>query len=453
MGTIVLFASIEASHCYFQLEIMTTSTLSTLILVYVTVITCVNSECTVQEVASNQFKKCQFPFVFFDKTYYGCIKLIDIKNSVEEYTEKAWCSTKVDVNTKEHIGGGSYYGDCPSDCPSAEEAAADQQSSNQNNSATPKTTTKIKTQQKSQQNSNKNSGLWKPYSNKAECGERVGSSNIVGGETAKRGDYPWMALLGFDINTGKKVDRFYICGGSLINKHYVLTAAHCVVDPEGPLKEIVLGEHRTDTDPDCDSKINGGKCSPPKISRGIKEIIIHESYTKKGFKNDIALIRLDQEVTLYSEDASSSGVMPICLPWNKDDPYRDQVPDGSSAIVVGWGRTISRATAAAKRRLRKNKVGVKVLQSLQVPIANGKCGPGAQIEIDTRTQICADGEKGKDSCNGDSGGPLIWKDYANGPYYQIGLVSFGSKACAKGMPGVYTRVADYMDWIESKLQP
>ena len=86
--------------------------------------------------------------------------------------------------------------------------------------------------------------------------------------------------------------------------------------------EIVLGEHRTDTDPDCASKTNGGKCSPPKISRGIKEIIIHESYTKKGFKNDIALIRLDQEVTLYSEDAGTSAVMPICLPWDKDDFYR-----------------------------------------------------------------------------------------------------------------------------------
>ena len=72
--------------------------------------------------------------MFLDKTYYGCIKLIGKKNGVEEYTEKAWCSTKVDVNTKKHIGGKRYYGDCPSDCPSAEEAAANQQSANQYNS-------------------------------------------------------------------------------------------------------------------------------------------------------------------------------------------------------------------------------------------------------------------------------------------------------------------------------
>ena len=67
--------------------------------------------------------------MFFNKTYYGCIKLIDIKNGKEEFTSKAWCSTKVDGNTKEHIGGGSYYGDCPSDCESAEEAAANQRNS------------------------------------------------------------------------------------------------------------------------------------------------------------------------------------------------------------------------------------------------------------------------------------------------------------------------------------
>merc|ERR1711935_15042 len=434
MGTLGLFASLEASHCYFQLEIMTTSTLLTLILVYLTVITCVNSECTVKEAASNQFKKCQFPFVFFGKTYYGCIKLIDVKNGVEEYTAKAWCSTKVDGNTKEHIGGGSYYGDCPSNCESAEEAAANLQSPRKG----------------SQKSSNKNSGLWKPNSDNGECGTRISLTNIVGGKTAKRGDYPFIALIGYDP-PGFGSDIFYTCGGSLINKHYILTAAHCIDTGNGRPVEVVLGEHRVDTDPDCSGD---GKCSPTKITRGIKEIITHEGYDPESdFKHDIALIRLDQEVTLNSEDAKNSWVLPVCLPWAKDSIYRDQVADGEKATVAGWGRTVSRASTAANRRLIRNKVNVKVLQSLKVPIANGKCGPGAAIEIDTNRQICAGGEKGKDSCNGDSGGPLIYREYSDEPRHQIGLVSFGTKKCGEGVPGVYTRVAEYMDWIESKLRP
>ena len=72
--------------------------------------------------------------MFFGKTYYGCIKLIGVQNGVEEYTAKAWCSTKIDGNTKEHIRGGSYHGDCPSNCKSAEEAVSNLQSANQTNS-------------------------------------------------------------------------------------------------------------------------------------------------------------------------------------------------------------------------------------------------------------------------------------------------------------------------------
>ena len=72
----------------------------------------------------------------------------------------------------------------------------------------------------------KNSGLWKPKSSKSECGTRTSVSNIVGGTRTKIGDYPYMALLGYrSFITGKK---FYQCGGALINKWYVLTAAHCM---------------------------------------------------------------------------------------------------------------------------------------------------------------------------------------------------------------------------------
>ena len=84
--------------------------------------------------------------------------------------------------------------------------------------------------------------------------------------------------------------------------------------------EVVLGEHRVDTDPDCSGK---GQCSPPKITRGIKEIITHEGYDEKSnYKHDIALIRLDQEVTLNSEDPANSWALPVCLPWAGDSTYR-----------------------------------------------------------------------------------------------------------------------------------
>ena len=68
----------------------------------------------------------------------------------------------------------------------------------------------------------KNSGEWKPNGQSGECGQRTILSNIVGGTITKLGDFPYMALLGYD---GK-----YECGGSLINKWYVLTAAHCMFD-------------------------------------------------------------------------------------------------------------------------------------------------------------------------------------------------------------------------------
>ena len=71
----------------------------------------------------------------------------------------------------------------------------------------------------------KNSGKWIPDVRKGECGILNGflslNVRIVGGKVANIGDYPYMALL-------KMADGKYACGGSLINKWYVLTAAHCI---------------------------------------------------------------------------------------------------------------------------------------------------------------------------------------------------------------------------------
>jgi secreted trypsin-like serine protease len=72
------------------------------------------------------------------------------------------------------------------------------------------------------------------------------------------------------------------------------------------------------------------------------------------------------------------------------------------------------------------------------------------------SQICAGGVNAQDSCGGDSGGPLIFKGEVNlrPRFVQYGIVSFGPRSCGiKGIPGVYTKVAFYVDWILSNMKP
>ena len=82
-------------------------------------------------------------------------------------------------------------------------------------------------------NLGKDSGLWKPEGDKDECGKSISGTLIVGGREAKIGQFPWMALLGYDPSAVSGSEIFYLCGGSVINKHYVLTAAHCINTENG----------------------------------------------------------------------------------------------------------------------------------------------------------------------------------------------------------------------------
>ena len=59
---------------------------------------------------------------------------------------------------------------------------------------------------------------------------------------------------------------------------------------------------------------------------------------------------------------------------------------------------------------------------------------------------------GKDSCLGDSGGPLVFREKSSEPWYQVGIVSYGTQICGIGEPGVYTKVEAYLSWIERKIK-
>jgi len=297
------------------------------------------------------------------------------------------------------------------------------------------------------------SGRWKPDGYKGECGKSIThqdrTGRVVGGRKAKLGQFPWMVLIGYDPSSVEGDDIFYLCAGSLINKHYVLTSAGCIDTENGDPVEVVLGDLVVGEDPDCDS----GSCNAPVIKRRVtkSDITVHENYDKENlFINDIALIRLDEAVPLFQDDQTKSSVVPVCLPW-AEDSYPYSVKDGDIATVAGWGRTTRRLTKNNSNYFLKHKVNKKHLQVADLPISNEKCNKDS-FAINKSLQLCAGGEKGIDSCSGDRGGPLVAQKSSSDPWYEIGITSFGTTRCASEIPGVYTKVTGYMQWIDDNLK-
>ena len=159
--------------------------------------------------------------------------------------------------------------------------------------------------------------------------------------------------------------------------------------------EVVLGEWKVGTDPDC--KPGAGWCAPKKITRGIAEIIKHESYHgSPKYQNDISLIRLNESVPLFQEAPQQSYASPVCLPWTDETDLDD---DYENFMVTGWGNFFnfsSTNSGAADGYFQKNKVGSKRLRKLKVP--NFNCRDSFYWKIDylnETTQICAGGVKGQ----------------------------------------------------------
>ncbi|XP_055697815.1 CLIP domain-containing serine protease B10-like [Phlebotomus papatasi] len=263
------------------------------------------------------------------------------------------------------------------------------------------------------------------------CGFQGHTTRIVGGSVTELNEFPWMALLDYEHENGTWISK---SGGFLINARYVITAAHCVVNNNiGKIVNVRIGEHDTRTDPDC---INDGSqeiCNNPVLNYGIEEIIPHKDYIPDNplnLQNDIALIRLTSNVR------NSEFVAPICLP----PPDFPGTPLGNNVTVAGWGKT-------------ENEIRSPVKKKVDVPIVSyERCIVGyAGLTISNDLQICAGGEIQKDSCYGDSGGPLMTQH--NGVWIAEGIVSFGPQGCGSIFPAVYTRVAPFVPWILTNMKP
>ncbi|XP_028982320.1 uncharacterized protein LOC107041163 [Diachasma alloeum] len=237
------------------------------------------------------------------------------------------------------------------------------------------------------------------------CGWK-NSEKIVGGTDTEVNEYPMMAGL-VDLSF-----REVYCGATIINNRQVITAASCLEDIDQRLLTVLVGEHDVVASSDTDAT---------KIFK-VDSIHIHPYYS--GKYNDIAIITVSGTIEFNEQ------VGPVCLPFqHAPDSFAGQFVD-----VLGWGNLAF--TGAKATTLQKIEVSV---------ITNYECRKTSSIQ---EFQICTFTE-GKDACQFDAGGPLLWRNHITKRLVLTGIISY-STGCAYGNnPGINTRIGAYIDWILS----
>ncbi|XP_019906429.1 chymotrypsin-like protease CTRL-1 [Esox lucius] len=249
------------------------------------------------------------------------------------------------------------------------------------------------------------------------CGTASLNPKIVGGQAAVPGSWPWQVSL-------HGPNELHFCGGSLIAKHWVLTAAHCFTSTNTSGLLIYLG-------------LNNLQSSKPKeMSRMVSQIICHPNYNTETLDNDLCLLKLSSSVTF------NEYIRPVCLAAEGSTFY-----NGTTSWITGWGAVSNCLSSLV------SLPSPQTLQEVSLPIVGNKQCTClfADVTPITNNMLCAGLlAGGKDSCQGDSGGSMVIKQ--GQVWVQAGIVSFGIGCGQADFPGVYTRVSQYQNWINSQIR-
>ncbi|XP_044739296.1 serine proteinase stubble-like [Chrysoperla carnea] len=253
------------------------------------------------------------------------------------------------------------------------------------------------------------------------CGRRMyPQARIVGGKNSTFGRWPWQISL----RQWRTSTYLHKCGAALLNENWAITAAHCVdsVPPSDLL--LRLGEH----DLTSESEPYGFQ------ERRVQIVASHPQFDPRTFEYDLALLRFYEPVTFQPN------IIPVCVP-NSDEGYV-----GKTAHVTGWGR------------LHEDGPLPNTLQEVSVPVINNSVceqmyRSAGYIEHIPNIFICAGLRSGgSDSCEGDSGGPMVIQRSQDKRFILAGVISWGIGCAEPNQPGVYTRISEFRHWINQILQ-
>nr|XP_012223766.1 PREDICTED: transmembrane protease serine 2-like [Linepithema humile] len=210
----------------------------------------------------------------------------------------------------------------------------------------------------------------------------------------------------------------YSCNGVIVNERTVLTTATCALAKSDKYRlcSVLIGEHNTESDPDCNKLFCGHKTS----SHDISYVVKHPGYDAATFSNNLALLRLKKAIDF------TATAQPIC--FIPEDRY---VSLGSTCTVAGWGK------------LSGQKAQPTTQQSLQLKLVpKQQCSD--YLSQGLSVELCAKGNC--EPCSGYSGSPLLYK-YAD-TYFLVGILSYGSSCDSDTVfPSAFINVQRYARWI------